>query len=860
MTGSNSTITGKTAYTYNANGSLISEKSKDSEITYEYSVEQRLTAVREGGELLMAASYDGDGNRLFQISKSQSEEYVEKSELSAPSALPYGTAVPAKDAAKDEPLVNSIHKGYHEEEVLLAPVNDVTGFDSTPVSNTDITNTYYERIYVDPADDIFWYGFGQGIANFIGTINPALAALLSEMWDKAWQFVTGQYTLLLHSEAVEAAGYSEEDVLAMRNAGLKDQEIVEIIAAAIDNSTYPADHTGSQKSAVKPNGVAKPDGKEKPHSEEKPFIPSKSETDKNRVDYELTHYINDINTENTEVLMEYGKRNEVKNSYTYGIERISDDVIAKVNKSGKATYQTKYYLYDGRGSVSDVINSSSSVAATYTYDPFGNVTSGAPDFESFYGYNAEETNPATGLQYLRARYYDTEKGRFGVLDTYIGRIKSPLTLNRYSYTVNNPVMYEDPSGQFLLTALVIGAVAGAVIGGAVGGVTSYREQAATGNVNGWEVAKRAVIGAGLGALGGAAGGAAVTVAMGVGVGFAVTAGVGAVATAAGASTVYTGISNARIAEIEANALSEEYKAAEKELEVYLREKGTYSDSHASAERTRLIRLYAELEKRRQKLCADSEKIKKQIGIGSALISGGVGLMAIGVGPAVAPKALATMAGSNVLPSLPVLGSLTYGGAATIGVETVATLGTTMAASEMVEAVTGANPIKDNLPDFLSAGYDEAQKTIDSINTVVAAGSVLMTIADPSSVDQAANATVSQLRNNNSYSEGFLKWLNKGEANTKVYAAIDPNGDEVYSGITKQSREARLGQHQRNEKPFVDLNFRFEGQTFTRNQARALEQYYIENGPNKFNQIMSISQSAPYYEEAMRWATEFIMNH
>ena len=59
------------AYTYDADGNRITETGKVGtdkvEKTYEYTVENRLAAVHDGDELLLAAAYDGDGNRVFLL-------------------------------------------------------------------------------------------------------------------------------------------------------------------------------------------------------------------------------------------------------------------------------------------------------------------------------------------------------------------------------------------------------------------------------------------------------------------------------------------------------------------------------------------------------------------------------------------------------------------------------------------------------------------------------------------------------------------------------------------------------------------------------------------------------------------------
>ena len=59
------------AYNYDADGNRISETGRIGtdkvNKTYEYSVENRLAAVHDGDELLLAAAYDGDGNRVFLL-------------------------------------------------------------------------------------------------------------------------------------------------------------------------------------------------------------------------------------------------------------------------------------------------------------------------------------------------------------------------------------------------------------------------------------------------------------------------------------------------------------------------------------------------------------------------------------------------------------------------------------------------------------------------------------------------------------------------------------------------------------------------------------------------------------------------
>jgi RHS repeat-associated protein len=97
-------------------------------------------------------------------------------------------------------------------------------------------------------------------------------------------------------------------------------------------------------------------------------------------------------------------------------------------------------------------------------------------------------DPESGLYYYGGRYYDPELGRFISPDPFVPEPSDPQSLNRYSYVLNNPVNYIDPTGFFfdkLFKAIgkifkrIVGYIVGAIItvatgnpflGGLVGGM------------------------------------------------------------------------------------------------------------------------------------------------------------------------------------------------------------------------------------------------------------------------------------------------------------------------------------------------------------------------------------------------------
>jgi RHS repeat-associated protein len=79
------------------------------------------------------------------------------------------------------------------------------------------------------------------------------------------------------------------------------------------------------------------------------------------------------------------------------------------------------------------------------YYPFGvcrNSPENFPTDRLFTGQRLDDT----GLYYYGARYYDATIGRFISADTIIPNPANPQSFNRYSYCLNNPLKYIDPSG------------------------------------------------------------------------------------------------------------------------------------------------------------------------------------------------------------------------------------------------------------------------------------------------------------------------------------------------------------------------------------------------------------------------------
>ncbi|HEM4031229.1 TPA: hypothetical protein U1V77_002221 [Streptococcus suis] len=83
--------------------------------------------------------------------------------------------------------------------------------------------------------------------------------------------------------------------------------------------------------------------------------------------------------------------------------------------------------------------------ASSSYNLYGATKQTTDTTGNPFAYNGEARD-VTGLDYLRARYYDNQAGTFLTADSYPGSQTDPLSQNLYAYVQNNPANYTDPSG------------------------------------------------------------------------------------------------------------------------------------------------------------------------------------------------------------------------------------------------------------------------------------------------------------------------------------------------------------------------------------------------------------------------------
>ena len=134
-------------------------------------------------------------------------------------------------------------------------------------------------------------------------------------------------------------------------------------------------------------------------------------------------------------------------------------VVAIYSRQSSGTNAVHYMLSDHQESVASLLTSTGASYVNESFAPFGArrnpVTwSGAPttgdqnliNAVTRVGYTGQQMLGNMGLIHMNGRVQDSTLGRFLSADPYVVDPSNTQSFNRYSYVLNNPLSYIDPSG------------------------------------------------------------------------------------------------------------------------------------------------------------------------------------------------------------------------------------------------------------------------------------------------------------------------------------------------------------------------------------------------------------------------------
>jgi RHS repeat-associated protein len=137
-----------------------------------------------------------------------------------------------------------------------------------------------------------------------------------------------------------------------------------------------------------------------------------------------------------------------------GVEIDPNGVMTKFIRIGtenfashKGTGDERYYYHnDHLGSVNVITDGNGVQIQVNEYDPWGKISRSEGAADPTHAFTGQEIDSESGIQYYGGRYYNQLIGRFISADPFVQEPDNPQNLNRYSYVINNPQNYTDPSG------------------------------------------------------------------------------------------------------------------------------------------------------------------------------------------------------------------------------------------------------------------------------------------------------------------------------------------------------------------------------------------------------------------------------
>jgi RHS repeat-associated protein len=134
----------------------------------------------------------------------------------------------------------------------------------------------------------------------------------------------------------------------------------------------------------------------------------------------------------------------------------------------------RWLLSDHLGSTAKTVSSGGSTEGEQRYMPYGWQRYITGTLESDYRFTGQRLDDNFYLYFYGSRWYDPVVGRFIRPDSIVPEPANPQALNRYAYTLNNPLKYVDPNSHSPLTWCLAGlaSAGGNYTGQVIGNLTA----------------------------------------------------------------------------------------------------------------------------------------------------------------------------------------------------------------------------------------------------------------------------------------------------------------------------------------------------------------------------------------------------
>lgn len=451
-------------YTYNNNNQVVKVSSKNYNCTYTYDSFNRVTKKSESVS-----------NSLFETKYSYSNNYGGVAQTTHPSGLivnnnydvngylknvtcgsktiwslnkldDYGRVVTENLAGGVIKTIKFNNKeqlcqesAYKESIGLMDLKYIYTGVNIT--QKEDVLNSNIEQYSYDDQNRLADVTTTKSGVSFNGTHSYDELGNMTKTWDDYWKSISyGQNGLPPHQ--VSSVSFKNPSVATTTQVTFDSYRMATKISQGdyIHELEYRPDHYRSHSKITKSGKLI-------------------------RNNYYLTNYEKTINSS--------GTSREIH--YLYGGTGLA---AIYVRTDGKDTLFTA--VTDRQNSLTAVMDVATNKVEKFAYEPWGmrrNPSNWKENVDSDYparfsrGYCMHEHLPELGLINMGGRIFNQRTNQFLSPDPFRQSPGDWLNANRFSYCMNNPVMFTDPNGE---VAWFVPIIIGAAIGGAVNlGVQAY---------------------------------------------------------------------------------------------------------------------------------------------------------------------------------------------------------------------------------------------------------------------------------------------------------------------------------------------------------------------------------------------------